>query len=70
MNYLETFIPVLGCLAPLVAMVIPGSQYSNFISNIFCNQHHVCKARVQIKTVVVVGQFLRPILCLSAVLWF
>ena len=23
-----------GCLAPLAPMVIPGSQYSNFISNI------------------------------------
>ena len=36
------------CLALLAPMVIPGSQYSNFIFNFFF------KARVQIKIVVVV----------------
>ena len=35
-------------LAPLAPMVIPGSQYSNFISSIFCSQYQVRKARVQI----------------------
>ena len=59
--FLNLMLMSTGYLAPLAPMVIPGSQYSNFIFNICFVICHIKKTRVQIEIVVVVvkSYFLR-----------